>query len=204
VRLQKRRALGSGVLGLGAALVLAGCGAGQITQTDTQQAAVNGANASSASGAVAVRDASVVNRNGCQQAYTAGSDASLKLTIANSGGTPDELVSVTSTGAASASVQGQQTIFARSSIEVGPVDEPESAPGSASASPTATPSQSPTTGAATDHATVVLQGLKAPLWPGQLLPVTFVFRDAGPLTVEMPIAAPTQTLTCESTAQATP
>src|SRR5262245_59691477 len=42
VRLQNRRVLGVTVSALGAALVLAGCGAGQITQTDTQQPAVNG------------------------------------------------------------------------------------------------------------------------------------------------------------------
>jgi copper(I)-binding protein len=199
VRLQKRRVLGSGVLGLGAALVLAGCGAGQITQTDTQAAAVNGANAMT--GTVALRDASIVNRNGCQQAYTAGSNAPLKLIIANAGAAPDQLVSVTSTGAASATVAGQQTIFARSSLAVGPVDEAESSAGSSSPSPTPSPAAG---GAATDRATVVLQGLKSTLWPGQLLPVTFVFRNAGPLTTELPIAAPTQVLNCASAVQPTP
>jgi copper(I)-binding protein len=199
VRLQKRRVLGSGVLGLGAALVLAGCGAGQITQTDTQAAAVNGANAMT--GTVALRDASIVNRNGCQQAYTAGSNAPLKLIIANAGAAPDQLVSVTSTGAASATVAGQQTIFARSSLAVGPVDEAESSAGSSSPSPTPSPAAG---GASTDRATVVLQGLKSTLWPGQLLPVTFVFRNAGPLTTELPIAAPTQVLNCASAVQPTP
>ena len=43
------------VAGLGIAALLVGCGAGQITQTDTQQSAVNGA--SGQVGAIAIRDA---------------------------------------------------------------------------------------------------------------------------------------------------
>jgi copper(I)-binding protein len=193
VRLQKRRVFASGVLGLGAALVLAGCGAGQITQTDTMLPAVNGALAQA--GKLSLRNIGIANRNDCEQAYTAGSGAPLTLTIANEGGQDDELVSVSSENAASATIQGQKTVVARSTLVVGPADQAESASSS---------SASPTTGqnSSLGHASIVLQGLKSVIWPGQLTPVTFVFRDAGPVTAQLPVAAPTKALdNCESAVQ---
>jgi copper(I)-binding protein len=33
----------------------------------------------------------------------------------------------------------------------------------------------------------VLTGLKKPVWPGLPIKVTFVFRDAGPVTVDVPL-----------------
>jgi copper(I)-binding protein len=42
------------------------------------------------------------------------------------------------------------------------------------------------------HGSITLQGLKQPIYPGQTIKVTFVFRDAGPVTVDLPIAAPSQ------------
>jgi len=40
------------------------------------------------------------------------------------------------------------------------------------------------------QASIVLQGLKQPVWPGQTVKVTFVFRDSGPVTIDLPVAAP--------------
>jgi copper(I)-binding protein len=37
-----------------------------------------------------------------------------------------------------------------------------------------------------------LQKLKQPIYPGQTIKVTFIFRNAGPVTVDLPIAAPSQ------------
>ncbi|NKQ57113.1 hypothetical protein HFP15_30005 [Amycolatopsis sp. K13G38] len=192
MRLQKRRVLGTSVLGLGAALVLAGCGAGQITQTDTMLPAVNGALASA--GKVSVRNAGIVNRDTCDQAYAAGSNAPLALTIANDGSADDELVSVTSPNAASATIGGQKTIVAASKLVVGPANGTESA-----SEPTSTSaSTQPSAGASSriGHGTIELQGLKSVVWPGMLVPVTFTFRTAGPLTVQLPVNAPTKALSC--------
>ncbi|HKS48504.1 MAG TPA: hypothetical protein VJT49_26010 [Amycolatopsis sp.] len=175
----KRRVLGSAVLGLGAALVLAGCGAGQITQTNTMLPAVNGALGEA--GKLALRNVSLANTENCQQAYPAGSDAPLKLVVANGGPKDDELVSVGSPIAASGAVQGQQTIVAGSTLVVGVTNG-------------ATASQAADT--RIGHATATLRGLKSAIWPGQLTPVTFTFRDAGAVTLEVPIAAPTKTLSC--------
>ena len=51
------RSLGPVVAAVGAALLVTGCGAGQITQTDTQVAAINGTSAGV--GTIAIRNAEV-------------------------------------------------------------------------------------------------------------------------------------------------
>ncbi|WP_344862835.1 hypothetical protein [Amycolatopsis ultiminotia] len=220
MRLQNRRVLGAGVSALGAALVLAGCGAGQITQTDTQQPAVNGTYA---------QVKTLVLRNAAVQypakgsGYSAGQPAPLTLTVVNQGQRDDKLVSVTSAGStAPAAISGDATIVAGHSLVIGPTDADEStgeqaAPGSSSASApppssggspsdtgsaqppasgdnvaTGTPGAPPPSSAQVQlgTGTVELQGLKQPLWPGMTIPVTFTFQNAGPISVELPVAAP--------------
>jgi len=167
--------LGSAVLGLGAALVLAGCGAGQITQTGGMLPAADGALGQA--GSLSVRNASLVNRDVCEQAYPAGSDAPLQLTIANAGQRDDELVSVSSTNATGAAIEGQKTVVANSTLTVGA-----------------------STSALTQvgQANVTLNGLKSVVWPGQLVPVTLTFRDSGSVTLDLPIGSPTKTLSCST------
>lgn len=218
VRLQNRRVLGAGVSALGAALVLAGCGAGQITQTDTQQPAVNGTYA---------QVKTIVLRNAAVQypaqgpGYAAGSPAPLTLTVINQGQQDDKLVSVTSEGASGpAQISGDTAIVAGHSLVIGPADAVEqgappqsesanSTPASdanqpASGAPSSAPSSSapnsasnaPQTGESGGAASqlgsgkVVLPGLKQPLWPGATIKVTFTFQNAGPIVVELPVAAP--------------
>lgn len=207
MRLQKRRVFGASVVAVGAALALAGCGAGQIAQTSTMLPAVNGALAQA--GTLVLRDAGLVNRNECEQAYATGSSAPLTLVIANNGPADDELVSVSSANAGSATIEGQRAVVAGSKLLIGPATEGESGqqPASSSAAPTSSssasvsPSAGPT-GQPTrvGHAEVVLQGIKTVVWPGQTIPVTFTFRDAGPVTVQLPIQAPTVELTCQAPA----
>jgi copper(I)-binding protein len=212
VRLQNRRVLGAGVLALGAALVLAGCGAGQITQTATQQPAVNGTHAQVKT--IALRDAAVQYPTS-GAGYPAGATPALTLTIVNQGAQDDSLVSVTTEDGTQATVGGSKDIVAGHSLVIGPDDAVEStneaqpssseAPASTGTSSTGTsstgtetssseaPSTSvtPTAAPATvGKGTVTLAALKQPLWPGQIVKVTFVFKNAGPVTVELPVAAP--------------
>ncbi|MET7991400.1 hypothetical protein ABZU76_10865 [Amycolatopsis sp. NPDC005232] len=207
MRLQKRRVLGAGVSALGAALVLAGCGAGQITQTDTQQPAVNGTYAQVKT--LVLRDAAV-QYPAQGAAYSAGQPAPLTLTIVNQGPQDDQLVSVSSEGTKSpAQISGATDIVAGHTLVIGPDDAVEStneqaAPTTSSSAstpssdtssgaPTATSSASPGDGGAAtklNQGTVVLQDLTQPLWPGMTINVTFTFRNAGPITVAMPVAAP--------------
>lgn len=174
VRQRKRRKLGSAVLGLGAALVLAGCGAGQLTQTDSQQSAVNGAQAQT--GALLARDAGLLYPDNQVHGYPVGSDAPLRLTFVNNGKTDDELVAVSSPAATTGTVQGSTRVVAASTLRVAP---------SQAQAPNPTPER-------VGHAQISLRGLKRDIRPGQTIPVTFSFRDAGPLTVDMPIHASDQ------------
>jgi copper(I)-binding protein len=219
VRLQNRRVLGAGVLALGAALALAGCGAGQITQTATQQPAVNGTHAQVKT--IALRDVAVQYPTS-GAGYAAGATPALTLTIVNQGTQDDSLVSVTTEDGTQATVGGSKDIVAGHSLVIGPDDAVEStneaqptssgAPASSSEAPASTgtsstgtsstgtetsssgaPSASvtPTAAPATvGKGTVTLPALKQPLWPGQVVKVTFVFKNAGPVTVELPVAAP--------------
>jgi copper(I)-binding protein len=224
VRLQNRRVLGAGVLALGAALVLAGCGAGQITQTDSQQPAVNGTYAQVKT--IVLRDVAVQYPTS-GPGYPAGATPALTLTVVNQGAQDDSLVSVTTGDGAQATVGGSKDVVAGHSLVIGPDDAVEStnevqttppsstssssssAPTSTGSTPTGTTSATggptatstsevPSSGAAATptapevvgKATVTLPALKQPLWPGQTIKVTFVFKNAGPVTVEVPIAAP--------------
>lgn len=241
MRQQIRRVLGSAVFGLGATLAIAGCGAGQITQTGAHEAAVNGAFGQV--GTLLLRDAALNFPEGPDKSYRAGSSAPLTLRVINNGGMDDELLSVTAEGVASATVEGQRRVIAGSVLVIGePTDgEGEHAgsssakPSSAHATPTSTGAAEPTSsGTATaspsesasvtadpettfevtstdsapstqesspapgvteppaedptvGEAEVTLQGLAHELRPGQTIKVTFVFRGAGPVTLDMPI-----------------
>jgi len=223
VRLQNRRVLGAGVLALGAALVLAGCGAGQITQTDSQQPAVNGTHAQVKT--IDLRNAAVQYPTS-GPGYAAGATPALTLTIVNRGAQDDSLVSVTTEGGGQATIEGSKTVVAMHSLVIGPDDAVEStnevqstgAPTSSSSAPTSSgtptgsssasnspgnltatatsevpssgPAATPTAPEKVGQATVTLPALKQPLWPGQVIKVTFVFQNAGPVTVELPVAAP--------------
>ncbi|HEX3784036.1 MAG TPA: hypothetical protein VHX38_30640 [Pseudonocardiaceae bacterium] len=93
--------------GLGVAVLLVGCGAGQITQTDTQQSEVNGA--SGQVGAITIRDAELKYPDNAQGVYAPGSNASLVVTIANTGILNDELLSVSSPDATSVTIDGSSS-----------------------------------------------------------------------------------------------
>ncbi|MCG8924383.1 hypothetical protein [Lentzea sp. CC55] len=80
-------------LAAGLGLVAVGCSAGQVTQTDTQVAAVDGASGNA--GPIAVRNAMLAfpaegNR------YHEGEDVPLTFVIANTGTDPDKLLSIKS------------------------------------------------------------------------------------------------------------
>ncbi|USX49689.1 hypothetical protein [Lentzea sp. HUAS12] len=98
-------------LAAGLGLVAVGCSAGQVTQTDTQVAAVDGASGNA--GPIAVRNAMLAfpadgNR------YHEGEDAPLTFVIANTGETLDKLLSIKSDASESeAEVVGAKEIPAR-------------------------------------------------------------------------------------------
>ncbi|MFI9012202.1 hypothetical protein ACIGNX_33670 [Actinosynnema sp. NPDC053489] len=94
-------------LATGLGLAAAGCGAGQVTQTDTQVAAVNGANGQV--GDVAVRDAQFLFPV-AHGFYEEGEDAPIVVAIANNGGQVDRLTGVTSESSAPAEISGDAVL----------------------------------------------------------------------------------------------
>lgn len=96
-------AVGAAVIG---AVAIAGCGAGQITQTDTQVSAVNGASATA--GAIAVRNATFEYDASARGAdiYPVGGSAPLQMSIVNVGAETDRLLSASSPVAASVQISG--------------------------------------------------------------------------------------------------
>lgn len=76
-----RRGVAAVALGAGAALALSACGAGQITQTDTQMSAVTGSVAHSKNGDITLNDVQLVLAS--QDALKAGNPLHLTFTAAN-------------------------------------------------------------------------------------------------------------------------
>ena len=115
------------------ALALAGCGAGQITQTSSQASGVGGASANV--GQIAIREAAFAFAGDGKSAaiYEAGSDAPLSMTVVNFGGQVDKLTTVSSPVAESARITGDATIASGRVLLVEglPAGEPAGAPGAA-------------------------------------------------------------------------
>jgi hypothetical protein len=121
--------------GLFGAGVLSGCGAGQSTQTESQQAPVSGVNVGSADGTIQLRDLAIVYKD--PEGYRKGGTAALRVRIFNQGTTPVRLTGV-ETSAGQAVVSGPSAM-----PSVSPTPSTSPAPsGSASASASASGSVS--------------------------------------------------------------
>jgi periplasmic copper chaperone A len=153
-----------------AALALAGCSAGQITQTDRQVAAVDGA-FGNVGNTIALRNVLIHYPQDQQGTYPAGSTVPVLLTIINQGNNTDELLAVTSPAASQVLVLGTTQIPAGTTVT--------STAGSAG----------PTSPLVVGELRVVLITAQ-PLHAGLNTPVTFQFRNAGNITLPIPMAAP--------------
>lgn len=163
----------AGVAGAAAltGLLLSGCGAGQISQTSRQVAAVNGANATV--GSVDLRDVQVAYPTapaGPDALYRQGGAAPLVATLVNTAPVADRLLSVTSPAAASVQIQGDPTM---------PQDIALVSPGNLQLSPTNA-----------KRVQLVAEGLTRPVPAGAQIPMTFVFEKAGSVTVTVPTGVP--------------
>jgi copper(I)-binding protein len=135
-------------LATGLVLAAAGCSAGQITQTDTQVAAVNGA--SGQVGSIFVRDAQLAFPVGATY-YKAGDVAPIIVTIINDGDTPDKLLAVT--GAGPAEISGDVDLEPHTTISS--VTDLNLSHTSSSVTPTSTPSGSPSSTSASSSSSSV-------------------------------------------------
>jgi copper(I)-binding protein len=193
--------LGAGLAGVLLAFVAAGCSSGQDVQTEVEPA-VNGTNGQV--GPIAIRNAQFAYPEHGNGNYGAGSEATLIVAIVNTSSSEDALVDVTSPVAEEpATITGDRNLPPRRALLVGMSEEGFMLP-SSSAAPTSRPTTS-VSGTASQttstqptaepiefgKATIAFERLANPVTAGKTYPVTFVFRNAGSITVDIPIATPT-------------
>lgn len=178
------RRLAVATLGVAAGALLAGCSAGQITQTDTQLAAVNGGGATA--GPLSVNNAAFAYPEDDQRVWVAGSDVPLTMTIANNGEAKDELVSVSSPISRDVAIEGDTSIPAHKALTVdGETAEAPNPPGGEIAA------------GEVGVASVTLQNINRDLFPGQVVTVTLTFADGGAVDLRVPIESPDEPRTAE-------
>ncbi|MCX4093517.1 hypothetical protein [Nocardia sp. alder85J] len=200
-------------LAAGAALVLSGCGAGQISQTASQVAAVNGNSANV--GKVALRDVRILLPASEEYTNAKGGKAVLAFSAVNSGGSnPDELTSITTDlGTVRLTPSNPELPPLQALVAAGPQAGHAAAPAATPTGVSATPTSTPTAGAAASSTTaapatgsgapaaahpagenpapilVEITGLTKDVTPGLTYPITFNFKDNGTVLVNVPIDA---------------
>ena len=152
------------------ALALIGCGAGQVTQTDRQVSAVDGA-FGNVGNAIALRNVYIPYPPNQDGTYSAGSTVPVMLTIINQGNSPDELISASSPAASRVAVLGTTQI-----------------PGGTTVIST-TGSGGLTSPLVVGELRVLLT-TSQPLRAGLNTPLTFQFRNGGKITLPVPMAPP--------------
>jgi copper(I)-binding protein len=149
----------------GAAVLTAGCAAGQIAQTAEELPGVPGAQATV--GPISLHNITVAYPNG--GVYQAGSTARLNFVIANTGLKADQLLSVSSGSAKTVQIKPKPDMTAKNAaaLKVGPqanLNVYGSGP------------------------SVVLTGLVRELRSSQQTTITFRFAKAGQVQVSVPVA----------------
>ncbi|MCG5431432.1 hypothetical protein LV457_03895 [Mycobacterium sp. MYCO198283] len=170
-RAPRSRTVAGGLATVLTAALLAGCGAGQISQSADQKPAVNGTGASV--GELRLRD---VYLQGQQRgdALRPPQRVDLRFAVINDSGVrADELLSVTSEYG-DVTLTGERDIPANGLLVVGAPEQ------------LAVPKNE---GAGFRRAGDATVTLKREVSNGLLYPFTFTFREAGPVEVEVPVSA---------------
>ena len=179
-----RRVMAAVALAAGATLMLSACGAGQISQTATQVAAINGNQATS--GDIALRNVHVVYPNSEEFSIEPGGDAELAFTAVNlSESKSDRLKSIKTDYAGSVKIDEKDgTLEIKPQFALGAgnpdVSVPEEAP---------------------EHVSLIdvtLQDIREGVRPGLTFPVIFTFENAGDIVVQVPVDAGPKTARHES------
>lgn len=179
-------------------IALAGCSAGQVTQTSRQATSVGGASATV--GGIAVRDAQIEFGDGVEGGFVhrAGSSAALQMAIVNVGPDADRLISATSDLATSVQISGDPVIPGGQVLTVDGGPAPAAPESTSTASPSADGEEAPaTTSVATiptagpagaeQTAQIVLVGLNSDVRAGLTYPVVLVFERAGSIQLDVPV-----------------
>lgn len=159
-----------GALALATVAALTGCSAGQVTQTSRQASTVNGASADV--GELALRDIRILYPSG--GTYAEGGTAELVLVVVNQGLDRDRLVDVTGDFFAAAAV---------------PTDSEEAA---TRVNTAPVPAQGSLQFGTSDLPSIELDDLSEEISAAEVVTLTFVFDQAGEVTVDVPVANPTR------------
>lgn len=175
------------------ALVFTGCGAGQVTQTSEQVSAVNGAEGHV--GPISLLNVRLAYPADGGHAYEPGDSVTLLLTITNTGDRADELAQVSTQATDEVEITGATTVHpdvALMSSDEGAAEEAGAPAPSATASSEPAEPQDGGGGADAETAqlTIVLRGLTHPVRPGLPTEITFVFAQAGEVTLRVPVGEP--------------
>ncbi|MBX4169443.1 hypothetical protein K3M35_12320 [Rhodococcus sp. DMU2021] len=183
-----RRVVTALALAAGAALTMSACSAGQITQTSTQVAAINGSNVDA--GSLALRNVHVIYPNSEEYSIEPGGTAQLGFTIVNLDPyVGDNLTGISTDFAASVTgtpieVPPQSSVVAGvSEANAALVEEVDESPRPNSTEETPSPAPASVVNS------VELVNLSEGVRPGLTIPVTFTFAEAGDVTLSVPVDA---------------
>ncbi|MVU79393.1 hypothetical protein GPX89_19365 [Nocardia sp. ET3-3] len=185
----RRRAVTVAALAAGAVLALSGCGAGQVSQTATQVAAVNGN--STNSGSIALRDVRFLLPPTEEYNNAKGGKAVLAFSAINmSDNKTDELVSI------SAGDLGQVKLADKVEIKPSSVvvaDKPTAKDAAQAAAVheqnTGEPAADKSADPAAKPILVEVTGLTKDITPGLTYPLSFVFKNGGTVAINVPVDA---------------
>lgn len=186
----RRRMVTVAALAAGAALALSGCGAGQLSQTATQVAAING-NAADI-GEISLRNVHIVHPPTEGYTNARGGKAVLALAFVNNSETvPDELTSIT-TDIGSVQITPPKG----SKLQIAPQETVVSAPKTASATTDAHAAGEQSADQPETHpvetALIEVTDLTADIAPGLTYSVSFNFKENGTVQMQVPVDAGTQ------------
>lgn len=173
----RRRAVTVAALAAGAVLALSGCGAGQISQTASQAAAVNGNSANV--GSIALRDVRFLIPATEEFNNAKGGKAVLAFSAINlSDKKVDELVSIT-TDLGQVKIADKFSIAPQTTVVA---DKP-------TAKDAAEPAADKTGDPNAKPVLIEVDGLTKDVTPGLTYPLTFVFKEGGTVVVNTPVDA---------------
>lgn len=176
--------------------MLAGCGAGQISETASQHPTVGGSNADV--GKIALRNMQIEAPTG--GSWAQGSSVALTMTIVNNSGAAEQLIGITTDAAAKVLIFPDSGRYLDYLATLAPPTTPSTTPAptpSPATSIAVTPTGSvtvPSSAAvqfgygAIDRPVILISGLTAPIGGGSAAKLTFTFANAGTVSADVPVS----------------